>query len=74
MLDLDADEVLNYAYTFVVTGMDGEARAAFDLALRPYQSTAIADERLPERLRGLNPPSWWNLDHDPLSETITWGG
>ena len=77
LVKLSALEVLNFSFSNILEGLDGESRkralAALEGRLGPNGGILIDDPDLPESLQGQEAPDWWKDDHDPFQDTFTVG-
>lgn len=63
LLQLNAVELLNFTYAWLVEKLDREQREELDDMLRPEPETVKS--LLPERLRHMTPPPGWRAVADP---------
>lgn len=77
LLDLSALELLNFAYSILVSSADQEARRRLDALLEGRLGEGggilVDDDSLPASMQGMEAPSWWTDDHDPFAEQHTIG-
>lgn len=57
--DLEAGELLSWAYDQLVANLDAEKRHEIDYGLTPDSIVIEDDPELPPQLQGKRPPSWY---------------
>ena len=73
LLDLSAVEVLNICYRQITRDLPDDKRKKIDQQLKKAWKK-VEDPRLPERLRNMKAPPWFDATQDPWAQTITVGG
>lgn len=70
--DLSSVALLNYVLAHLLSQADADGRRRIQLALAGRLGEGggeiIDDPDLPEHMQGMEAPTWWNSDHDPLAD------
>lgn len=71
LVHLTVMEMLNLAYYRLVRDVSGDQRKRIDAALEgrlgEHGGIVIDDPMLPAELQGMEAPSWWSDDHNPMA-------